>query len=218
MDATSSCPLEARSKLQRQTNMIMDHAESPNLDDSIQSNGILSNGFPQNNAMMSTGFSHLRNSIGEDEGIGSAVSSPKILKDIENDVFLHDKPDGNTEDTPDGSIKIPDVTETNISEIKRRMSSLFKVGRSPTLKRQDSFLGFSIKHHPTSVLSNQSGLNSHMTNGLSNGKVMLRDQSIEEELQTRIDQVSNKPYHGYIVYLMCSYGIALFNTLLHIVT
>ncbi len=183
--------------------MMMDNIVSPDVDQSIQSNGILSNGLPNNKTTMNNGFSYLRNSIGEDEGIGSAVSSPKILKDIENDVFLHDKPDGIAEDIPDGSIKIPDVTETNISEIKRRMSSLFKVGRSPTLKRQDSFLGFSIKHHPTSALSNQSGLNSHMTNGLTNGKVMLRDQSIEEELQTRIDQVSNNLVM-VIAHLMCT--------------
>ena len=85
---------------------------------------------------------------------------------------------------------IEETLDTRV--LKKRLSSLFKHGKTSGFKRQDSDLGYQSQGSPLSPLPSQHELNGHVSNGVSSG-VVHRDLSIEEELENRLMEVRSLP-------------------------
>ena len=136
-------------------------------------------------------------SVSEDDNPDSAVCSSLQFDD---QVFENPPPSPSPQKTEHHHQPRRTVHKTNsygtiegtldTGVLKKRLSSLFKHGKTPGFKRQDSDLGYHSQGSPLSPLPSEHELNGHLSNGVSRSAVVHRDLSIEEELENRLLEVS----------------------------
>ena len=126
---------------------------------------------------------------GEEDGPDSAISSPSAITQMENEVFSPAKTEGVKEETSKSANGTAAVIETESNAIKKRLSSLFKPGKNPIFKRQDSDPGYGSQSSPISPATSQNPLSTPESNGYRSSPIITRELSFEEELQYRLAQV-----------------------------
>ena len=128
-------------------------------------------------------------SVSEDDNADSTVYYPMQLDDQVFEPPPSPSPQKTDHHRPRGAVHktnsygtIEETLDTGV--LKKRLSSLFKHGKTSGFKRQDSDLGYHSQGSPLSPLPNQHEFNGEVSNGLVH-----RDLSIEEELENRLVEV-----------------------------
>ncbi len=127
---------------------------------------------------------------GEEDGMDSTVKSHLGGNQMENEVFSPVKTDIVKEETTKVTNGTSAVIETESKVIKKRLSSLFKPGKNPIFRRQDSDPGYGSQSSPISPTTTQNPLqNAAESQGYRSSPIITRELSYEEELQYRLAQV-----------------------------